>query len=345
MNTRKVLLSTVAAAALAFAGVTAPGLQAEEAAPVDITRAATDLPAPTGRTTAETVRVDLETIEVMGTLDDGTSYRYWTFNGQVPGPFVRVRVGDTVEVGLRNDADSWVPHNVDFHAVTGLHGGGHATMADPGETSKGFTFKALNPGLYVYHCAVHPAAQHIANGMYGLILVEPEGGLPEVDREFYVMQGELYTEEAYGTTGELFESYDKLMNEQPEYYVFNGAANALTGDNALKAQVGETIRIYFGVGGPNKTSSFHVIGEIFDSVYNLGSLTAQPLTDVQTISVPPGGAAAVDFKVEVPGEYVLVDHALSRAMRGLVGTLTVEGPEQPEIFREGIDEKVGMVAE
>jgi nitrite reductase (NO-forming) len=345
MNTRKLLLSTVAAAALAVAGMTVPGVQAEAVAPVDITRAATDLPAPTGRSTAETVRVDLETIEVMGTLDDGTSYRYWTFNGQVPGPFVRVRVGDTVEVGLRNDADSWVPHNVDFHAVTGLHGGGHATMANPGETSKGFTFKALNPGLYVYHCAVHPAAQHISNGMYGLILVEPEGGLPEVDREFYVMQGELYTEEAFGTTGELLESYDKLMNEQPEYYVFNGAVDALTGDNALKAEVGETIRIYFGVGGPNKTSSFHVIGEIFDHVYNLGSLTAAPLTDVQTISVPPGGAAAVDFKVEVPGEYVLVDHALSRAMRGLVGTLTVEGPEQPEIFREGIDEKVGMVAE
>jgi nitrite reductase (NO-forming) len=345
MNTRKLLLSTVAAAALAIAGMTVPGVQAEEAAPVDITRAATDLPAPTGRSTAETVRVDLETIEVMGKLDDGSSYRYWTFNGQVPGPFVRVRVGDTVEVRLRNDADSWVPHNVDFHAVTGLHGGGHATMADPGETSKGFTFKALNPGLYVYHCAVHPAAQHISNGMYGLILVEPEGGLPEVDREFYVMQGELYTEEAFGTTGELFESYDKLMNEQPEYYVFNGAANALTGDNALRAEVGETIRIYFGVGGPNKTSSFHVIGEIFDHVYNLGSLTAEPLTDVQTISVPPGGAAAVDFKVEVPGEYVLVDHALSRAMRGLVGTLTVEGPEQPEIFREGIDEKLGLVAE
>jgi nitrite reductase (NO-forming) len=345
MNTRKVLLSTVAAAALTIAGLTAQGAQAEDAAPVDITRAATDLPAPTGRTTAETVRVDLETIEVMGRLDDGTSYRYWTFNGQVPGPFVRVRVGDTVEVGLRNDADSWVPHNVDFHAVTGLHGGGHATMADPGETSNGFTFKALNPGLYVYHCAVHPAAQHISNGMYGLILVEPEGGLPEVDREFYVMQGELYTEEAFGTTGELFESYDKLMNEQPEYYVFNGAVDALTGDNALKAEVGETIRIYFGVGGPNKTSSFHVIGEIFDSVYNLGSLTAAPLTDVQTISVPPGSAAAVDFKVEVPGEYVLVDHALSRAMRGLVGTLLVEGPEQPDIYREGIDEKLGMVAE
>jgi nitrite reductase (NO-forming) len=131
--------------------------------------------------------------------------------------------------------------------------------------------------------------------MYGLILVEPEGGLPKVDHEFYVMQGEIYTTEAFGAKGELTESYEKLLNEMPEYYVFNGAANALAGDNALHAKVGETVRIYFGVGGPNKTSSFHVIGEIFEHVYNLASLTAPPLTDVQTITVPPGGAAAVDF--------------------------------------------------
>jgi nitrite reductase (NO-forming) len=229
---------------------------------------------------------------------------------------------------MKNHEDSIAMHNVDFHAVTGLHGGGHATMAAPGET-KGFTFKALNPGLYVYHCAVGPAAQHIANGMYGLILVEPEGGLPPVDREFYVMQGELYTHEAYGSRGHLTEDFDKLMNEMPEYYVFNGADMALTGDNALRAEVGETIRIYFGVGGPNKTSSFHVIGEIFDKVYNLGSLTGDPLLDVQTISVPPGGAMAVDIKLEVPGEYLLVDHALSRAARGLVGKLIVEGPSSP----------------
>jgi nitrite reductase (NO-forming) len=221
---------------------------------------------------------------------------------------------------------------VDFHAVTGPGGGGVATVADPGQT-KGFTFKALNPGLYVYHCAVPMAAQHIANGMYGLILVEPEGGLPEVDHEYYVMQGEIYTAEAFGTKGELTESHEKLLNEMPEYYVFNGAANALAEDNALKAKVGETVRIYFGVGGPNKTSSFHVIGEIFDNAYNLASLTSEPLKDVQTVSVPPGGAAAVDFKVEVPGTYMLVDHALSRAARGLIGQLVVEGEEQAEIFK------------
>ena len=299
--------------------------------PDSIVRSPVDLPAAVGDRGSETVRVELETIERIGDLGDGTTYRYWTFNGQVPGPFVRVRVGDTVEVSMKNHEDSWMQHNVDFHAVTGPGGGGVATVADPGVT-KGFTFKALNPGLYVYHCAVPMAAQHIANGMYGLILVEPEGGLPEVDHEFYVMQGEIYTEEAFGAKGELTESYDKLMNEMPEYYVFNGAANALADGNALRAKVGETVRIYFGVGGPNKTSSFHVIGEIFDNAYNLASLTTEPLTSVQTITVPPGGAAAVDFKVEVPGTYMLVDHALSRAARGLIGQLVVEGEEQADIF-------------
>ncbi|WP_173934917.1 copper-containing nitrite reductase [Chelativorans sp. Marseille-P2723] len=346
MTIRNHLMTTTAAAVMAFGCLaTQPGY-ADEAtgtglAPVDIVRSATDLPGALGERGPQTVRVNLETVEVVGALADGTTYNYWTFNGKVPGPFVRVRVGDTVEVLLENHEHSMAMHNVDFHAVTGLHGGGQATLAAPGE-EKGFTFKALQPGLYVYHCAVGPAAQHITNGMYGMILVEPEGGLPPVDREFYVMQGELYTEEAFGTSGMLTESYDKLMNEQPEYYVFNGAAEALTGDNALKAKVGETIRIYFGVGGPNKTSSFHMIGEIFDTVYNLGSLTGDPLPDVQTITVPPGGAAAVDIKLDVPGEYLLVDHALSRVMRGLVGTLIVEGEEQPEIFREGVEERLGQ---
>ena len=169
-------------------------------------------------------------------------------------------------------------------------------------------------------------AQHISNGMYGLILVEPEGGLPPVDREFYVMQGEIYTDEAFGTKGSLNESVDKLMAEQPEYYVFNGAAGALAGDNALQASVGETIRIYFGVGGPNKTSSFHVIGEIFDHAYQFASLISDPLLGVQTITVPPGGAAVVDLKVEVPGEYVLVDHALARAATGACGQARRRGP-------------------
>jgi nitrite reductase (NO-forming) len=299
----------------------------------DIVRDPTDLPAPIGARQSQRHQIDLETIELAGQLDEGTAYRYWTFNGQVPGPFVRVRVGDTVEVRLKNAEDSAMYHNVDFHAVTGPGGGGKATEAAPGE-QKGFVFKALNPGLYVYHCATPVHAQHIANGMYGLILVEPAEGLPAVDREFYVMQGEIYTEEPFGTEGELTESYNKLINEQPEYFVFNGAVGALSTQKPLKAKVGETIRIYFGVGGPNATSSFHLIGEIFDKAYNLASLTGAPLTDVQTLTVPPGGAAAVDITLQVPGSYLLVDHALSRLERGLVGVLQVEGPDNPEVFEK-----------
>ena len=337
------LLATTAAAFLAASPALAVG--AAPASPshahaaaagvaavvADVVRSASDLPGPLARRGPATIKVDLETVEVTGQLADGSTYHYWTFNGKVPGPFVRVRIGDTVDVRMKNAADSVMPHNVDFHAVTGPGGGAVATVAAPGET-KGFSFKALKPGLYVYHCATPMVAQHIANGMYGMILVEPEEGLAKVDREFYVMQGEIYTEQANGTAGELTESIDKLLAETPEYYVFNGAADALA-KAPLKAKTGETVRIYFGVGGPNKTSSFHVIGEIFDKAYPLASLTSPPMTDVQTITVPPGGAAMVEFKVDVPGRYVLVDHALSRMERGLKGLLVVEGPERPEIYR------------
>lgn len=176
-------------------------------------------------------------------------------------------------------------------------------------------------------------AQHIANGMYGMILVEPEGGLPPVDREFYVMQGELYTRERHGSPGPQALSLDKLLDERPEYFTFNGAVGALTGIHKMEARVGETVRIFFGVGGPNKTSSFHIIGETFDKVYNLGSLTSPPLTDVQTISVPPGSTAMVEFKVDYPGKYTLVDHALARVEKGLVGFLTVHGDSNSDIFQ------------
>ena len=175
-------------------------------------------------------------------------------------------------------------------------------------------------------------AQHIANGMYGLILVEPEGGLPAVEREFYVMQGEIYTEQAMGLKGDDTFSLQKLLDEHPEYFVFNGAVGALTKESPLKAKVGETVRIFFGVGGPNFISSFHVIGEIFDRVYDQASLTSPPLTNVQTTLVPPGGATVVEFKLQVPGRFILVDHALSRMERGLAGYLLVEGPDAPDIY-------------
>jgi len=244
-------------------------------------------------------------------------------------------VGDTIEITLRNETDSTFVHSVDLHAVNGPGGGAVYTQTQPGETHV-FNFEALNPGIYVYHCATPSVAHHIANGMYGLILIEPEGGLPPVDREFYVMQGEIYTVEPHGSQGALTFSNEKMLDETPEWFVFNGAAGALASDeNALTAAVGERVRIFMGVGGPNFSSSFHVIGEIFDTVYPFGSLTSTPWTDVQTINVNPGSAWAVEFDLEVPGTYILVDHALSRLERGLVGLLHVEGEGDASIFSEG----------
>jgi nitrite reductase (NO-forming) len=281
------------------------------------------------------VQVELVGQEVEGQLANGATYPYFTFNGTVPGPFIRARVGDTIEVTMRNEMDSAFTHSVDLHSVNGPGGGAVYTQVMPGET-KVVTFQALNPGIYVYHCATPSVAHHIAGGMYGLILIEPEGGLPPVDREFYVMQGEIYTAEDFGAKGLLSFSMDRMLDEDPEYVVFNGAASALAAEpNMLTANVGETVRIYFGVGGPNFTSSFHVIGEIFDRVYPFGSITSDVLTDVQTITVAPGGAWIVEFTIQVPGNYILVDHALSRLERGAVGILQVAGDESPTIFKEG----------
>jgi nitrite reductase (NO-forming) len=297
----------------------------------DISRQPTDLPPPIGKREPQTVRVDLLSVEVEGRLAEGTTFGYWTFNGKVPGPFIRVKVGDTIDIHLKNSADSAMIHSVDFHAATGPGGGAAALQVDPGH-EKSMTWKALVPGLYVYHCATPMVSEHIANGMYGLILVEPEDGLPPVDREFYVMQGEIYTDVPYGQHGSAEFSVEKLLSERPEYFVFNGSVGALTKLHPLNAKVGETVRIFFGVGGPNFTSSFHVIGEIFDRVYALGGVLSTPLEGIQTTSVAPGGAVIVEFKTKVPGNYTLVDHALARAERGLLGILHVEGPPNPDIF-------------
>src|SRR3546814_391757 len=202
----------------------------------------------------------------------------------------------------------------------------------------------MNPGIYVYHCATPMVADHIQAGMYGLILVEPEGGLPKVDREVYVMQGEIYTADPVGTPGLVETDYDKLLDEKREYYVFNGAAAGLTGDHAIHARRGETMRIFFGVGGPNKTSSYHVIGEIFDKVYHYGSLTTPAATDVQTVAVAPGAATVAELTFDVPGRFVMVDHALSRMERGLVAHIEVDGPKDPTVFDTGNAQQIGRAS-
>jgi len=288
------------------------------------------VPPPINRKEPKKIIVKLEVREVVKPIADGVNYTFWTFGGTVPGKFIRVRQGDTVELHLRNHPDSKMPHNIDLHAVTGPGGGAASTFTAPGHESQ-FTFKALNQGLYIYHCATAPVGMHVANGMYGLIFVEPPEGLPPVDKEYYVVQGDFYTVGKYREKGLQPFDMQKAIEENATYVVFNGTEGALLGDKALKVKVGEKVRLFVGNGGPNLVSSFHVIGEVFDRVYSEGGSRFQE--NVQTTIVPAGGSSIVDFKMEVPGTYVLVDHSIFRAFnKGALGMLKAEGAQVKEIY-------------
>lgn len=298
---------------------------------------APEVPPAVNRDHAALVKVKMETIEKTMKMADGVDYTYWTFNGDVPGQMIRVREGDTVEVEFSNNPNSTVPHNVDFHASTGTGGGAAATFTAPGRTST-FRWKALQAGLYIYHCAVAPVGMHIGNGMYGLVLVEPKEGLPKVDKEFYIVQGDFYTKGKYGEPGLQPFDMDKAIREDADYVVFNGHVGAIAGDNALKAKVGETVRMYVGNGGPNLVSSFHVIGEIFDKVYVEGGKLINE--NVQSTLIPAGGAAIIEFKVDIPGSFTIVDHSIFRAFnKGALGQLVVEGEDHPEVMTKRLSDE------
>lgn len=277
------------------------------------------------------VVVHLQTREIVKEIADGVRYEFWTFDGTTPGPLVRVRQGDTVELHLKNDAASHMSHNIDLHAVMGPGGGAASTITAPGQESV-FTFKALRSGTFVYHCATAPVPMHVANGMYGLIVVEPPQGLPGVDHEYYVMQGDFYTAGAYHVPGLQPFDMNKLLLEQPTYVLFNGREGALRGEHALTSKVGDTVRLFVGDAGPNLDSNFHVIGGIFDSVaVEGGSLVNH---NVQTTLIPAGGATMVELSTPVPGTLLLVDHAITRAfMQGALGEIRVDGPQQPALYR------------
>jgi nitrite reductase (NO-forming) len=345
----------------------------------EIGRAADDLPPPISRTENATVKVALEAVAVEGKLADGVTYEYWTYNRQVPGPFIRVKEGDTVEVSLFHNpaghshsalsfdgtdfalsgpfgipvasaneghsseamdahamsaapaAHAHATHSIDLHAVLGPGGGAMLTQASDGAT-KTLSFKAMRPGIYIYHCASPHIPTHIANGMYGMILVEPKAGLPRVDREYYVMQGEFYTTGKNGEQGLQGFSKEKMDMEQPEYVVFNGRVGSLTGTRALKAETGETVRIFFGV-GTFLPSNLHVIGGILDKLYPEGDIISPPHRNVQTTLVPAGGSTMIEMKMEVPGKFLIVDHALPRAIdKGALGEIVVEGADRPDII-------------
>ena len=334
---RTLVITTIAVLALAAGTVTAQMQRRSEPAGLGevnaVLVAPPGVPPAVARTAPAKVVVTLETTEQKGVLADGVEYTFWTFGGTVPGPMLRVREGDTVQIRLTNAAASHNAHSIDLHAVTGPGGGAAVTQVRPGERGD-FEWKALNPGLYFYHCATPHVPIHVANGMYGMILVEPARGLPPVDREYYLMQGEFYTQGRTMAGGLQGFDPEKARDERPEYVLFNGRMGALMGDGALTARTGETVRLFVGNGGPNLISSFHVIGEIFDRVYSEASMGGELKRNVQTTLIPAGGAAIAEFKVEVPGRFLLVDHSLSRAMdKGALGSIVVAGDERPDIFR------------
>lgn len=350
---RQVLQATGVAGTMALAGCTvgAPPtndvqveplqLQVEEeldgAKPVDVDRVAADprdIPAPIDRTSPETIEVELETLETVAEVEPGVTFTYMTFNGQIPGPFIRTRVGDTVDLTIRNHEDNSMVHNVDFHATRGPGGGAEATTVAPGE-EKRLRFKVTYPGAFVYHCAVANVDYHISGGMFGMILVEPEEGLPKVDHEFYIGQHELYTNGKTGQKGHHEFDFERMAMEDPTYILMNGEKYAISPDKyaEMNVKTGETARVYYAVGGPNLLSSLHPIGSVFDEVWEQGALASDPMRYVQTTPVPPGSAAVATMSFPVPGDFKLVDHALSRvARKGALAVITAEGPENPEIF-------------
>lgn len=322
---------SIAAAAPAPHGAYAGDFGPPQGEPIHATLTSPpDVPPPIHRNHPARVIVELEVREVEKEISEGVTYTFWTFGGTTPGSFIRVRQGDTVEFHLRNHPDNKMPHNIDLHGVTGPGGGAASSFTAPGHESQ-FTFKALNQGIYVYHCATAPVGMHIANGMYGLMLVEPTGGMKRVDHEYYIMQGDFYTVGKYRERGHQDFDMQRAIDERPTYVLFNGSEGSLVGERALKAKVGDHVRLFVGNGGPNLVSSFHVIGAIFDRVRYEGGLHEQE--NVQTTLIPAGGAAIVEFHMKVPGSYVLVDHSILRAFnKGALAILKAEGPEDKTIY-------------
>ena len=325
-------LPLVLFAALIFAAATSfigrPHVHAE--GQPDVMAFAPSVPAPVDRRAPAVVHVDLESTQTEIALPGGARYTAWTFNNHVPGPFIRARVGDTLEVAITNSDPTGMPHNLDFHAVSGPGGGGAVTTVVAGGHATA-RFKLLYPGLFVYHCGAAPVMVHLANGMYGLLLVEPEGGLPPADREYYVMQSEFYTTAPKDGSNVVEYSHQDGLDENPRYIVFNGGAPMIN-DTALAASVGERVRVYVGNAGPNKPSSFHIVGAVMDRVYREGDLISAPARGLQTTLIPAGGAAVVEFVPQAPGQYAFLDHAIFRLEKGAMGMFNVGGTARPAVY-------------
>lgn len=249
-------------------------------------------------------------------VGEGFHYDAWTYNGTVPGPVLRVREGDTVEITLVNKGT--VAHGIDTHAAQ-ISPAQAFRIIDPGK-SHSFRFRAEIPGIYLYHCSAEPILNHIANGMYGAMIVEPRRALPPA-REFVIVQSELYGEP--DDQGLIAGDSRKMSEEHPDFVIFDGAINRHVAA-PLPVKAGELVRVYFVNAGPNLSSSFHIIGTILRTVYLNGNLENR-LVGLQAVQVGPGSGMIVEFMVKEKGDYIFVDHAIARLYKGAVGLFRTEG--------------------
>jgi len=300
----------------------------------------TDVPDPIDRDEPREIDVTLETKEVTAEIEPGVTFDYMTFDGRIPGPMIRARVGDTVNVTVENGEGNDLPHNVDLHSVYGTGGGAEATLAAPGE-GNAMSFSPQYPGAFIYHCAVPNVDMHISAGMFGMILVEPEDGLPEVDRELYFGQHELYTDTDTGQEGHHSFDVTSMGNEDPTYVLLNGEkyAWAAANEGPIEVDQGDRVRVFMVDGGPNVSSNFHPIGNVWSRAYRDGGLPADGDVEayadknIQTMNVPPGSCMIGEMETPVPERIKLVDHALSRVVRkGMLAEIDVIGEEDESVF-------------
>ena len=304
---------------------------------------APDVAPPMNRSDQRVWDIHIESIEGVCPLDpaNGITTDMWGFRiaGEEditcgsPGPVLRGRVGDVANITLTNLATNTHPHNIDFHAVTGEGGGAADLTVNPGESAT-IQVRLLYPGAFMYHCAFGDVPVHIAHGMVGMFIVDPEVPLPEVDHEWAIMQSEWYVGEP-GDDGEALFDRDALFNEEPRFVTFNGRTDALIGDNTLSMNVGERGRIYFVNEGLNLDSNFHPIGSHWDLVYPEAAThqANRAIRGSQSTLVVAGGGTVVEIDALVPSTVLLVDHALVRTFyKGAIGTIVISGSANPEIF-------------
>jgi nitrite reductase (NO-forming) len=294
----------------AAAATSSPAAAAEATAPKNTMSA--DAPA---YRPAAVQKVDLDMTEKVVEIAPGKVVKVWTFGDRVPGPVIRVRVGDRVEVTIRNKTK--MPHSIDLHAARIAPDRAFRDVA-PGK-SFSFGFTATSPGVFMYHCGTMPVLHHIANGMYGMIIVEPEGGLAPVDREIALVQSDFYTSDTPGMPAD----DAKLMTGIPDVVAFNGYA-AQYQANPIVVRKGETIRAFVLAAGPNTWSAFHVVGTIFDRAWIDGN-PANEMVGNQTLNLAASQGAIAEFRLDEEGVYPFVTHDFTNAAKGAVGVFRTEG--------------------